>query len=280
MKAGRMPTPLTFKKRDTMKTEEDTFENRYICEARRTGKKSHEFPTPSSETAQAMCDANGWEFIRIYEPGSHADKPAAKPQTGDAPLSALQLKCLVTEARKTYNMLTEVGAISETFDAWRHEVVSQTVRREGLKMCQSSHYRKLLSAFRGLRGLEDPADSGKSRRQSREGGDTGERREQLIHLLSHELTSHAQRVQHPQTPDEEKWAAHASSKGGAITGAYLLSIARAKNAGTPLHDAECYIKLTSARLEELLFTLRNRIAAREGRGTAAGRNKKQGGKDT
>lgn len=242
--------------------------------------KSHEFPTPSNEAALAMCDAHGWECIRIYEPGSHADKPKAKPAAGDGPLSAKQLKCLVTEARKTFDALSNMGNISDTFDSWRHSVIYQAVRREGLKMCQSSHYRKLLSTFRAMRGAADPGGSpAKHRRQSREGGDTGERREQLMFLLAHELAAHAKRVENPQTPEEVKWAAMASTKGGVITEAYLLSIARAKNGGTTLHDTECLIKLTSARLEELVFTLRNRIAAREGRGETAQRNKKQSRKD-
>jgi hypothetical protein len=263
-----------------MKTQEDPFKNRYQCEARVTGKKSHEFATPSSDAARAMCDVHGWEFIRIYQPGSHADKLQAKPAAGNGPLSAKQLKCLVTEARKTFDALSKMGNISDTFDSWRHDVVYQTVRREGLKLCQSSHYRKLLSTFRAMRGTADPGGApAKHCRQSREGGDTGERREQLIFLLAHELASHAKRVENPQTPDEIKWAAMASSKGGVLTEAYLLTIARAKNAGTPLHDTECLIKLTSARLEELVFTLRNRISAREGRGETAKRNKKQSGKD-
>lgn len=264
-----------------MKTQNDQFENRFLCEARATGKKSHEFSTPSSDAARAMCDAHGWELIRIYQPGSHADKPQAKPAAGDGPLSAKQLKCLVTEARKTFDALSNMGNISDTFDSWRHSVVYQTVRREGLKLCQSSHYRKLLSTFRAMRGAADPGGSpAKHRRQSREGGDTGERREQLVFLLAHEMAEHAKRVENPQTLQEVKWAAYASTKGGVLTEAYLMAIARAKNAGTTLHDSECLIKLTSARLEELVFTLRNRISAREGRGKAAKRNKKQSGKDS
>lgn len=257
-------------------TAQDQFENKYICEAREAGKKSHEFGTPDGDTARAMCDAHGWEFIRIYQPGSHADRPKGTPQKGDPPLTAKQLKCLVTEARRTFDMLSNMGNIAETFDAWRHDTVYQAVRREGLSKCQNSHYRKLLSTFRRMRGAPDPGGQ-PTRRQSREGGDTMERREQLLALIAHELGSHARRVENPQTPQEVQWAAMASMKGGVINDAYLMSIARSKNPGVTLHEVGCLLLLTSAKLEQLLFTVKNRIAAREGRGEPAKRNKKQGG---
>ena len=261
-----------------MTTEEDQFENRYICEARETGKKSHEFATPDGVTARAMCDAHGWEFIRLYQPGSHADKPKTAPQLGDPPLTPKQKRCLVTEARITFAALSDMGIVADTFDAWRHDVVYQSVRREGLSKCQNSHYRKLLNIFREMRGAATGSKPA-NRRESREGGDTSERREQLIALLAHELGSHARRVENPQTPQEVQWAAMASTKGGVINEAYLISIARAKNPGVTLHDVGCLLLLTSSALQQLLFTLKNRIASREGRGDPAKRNKKQGGKN-
>lgn len=259
-------------------TTEEQFENRYVCEARETGKKSHEFATPSHAAARAMCDAHGWEFIRIYQPGSVADRPKNAPQAGDPPLTGKQKRCLVTEARFTFDALSNMGVITDTFDDWRHDVVYQAVRREGLSACQNSHYRKLLNLFREMRGaaVSKPAN----RKQSREGGDTSERREQLISLIAHELGSHARRVENPQTPQEVQWAAMASTKGGVINEAYLMSIAKAKNPSVTLHDVGCLLLLTSSSLEQLLFTLKNRIASREGRGDAAKRNKKQGGKDS
>ena len=260
-----------------MTTLEDPFNNRYQCEAREAGKKSFIFGTPDEEAARAMCDAHGWEMIRVFEPGSHADKPKRQPQVGDPPLTGKQIRCLVTEARYTFDALSNMGNIADTFDSWRHDVVYQTVRREGLTKCQNSHFRKLLSTFRAMRGAADPGGKAPNRKQSREGGDTSERREQLLALIAHELGSHARRVENPQTEQEVRFAAYASTKGGVLNEAYLLSIARAKNAGTMIHDTGCLIKLTSARLEELLFTLKNRIASREGRGAAKNRNKKQRG---
>jgi hypothetical protein len=70
--------------------------------------------------------------------------------------------------------------------------------------------------------------------------------------------------------------AYASIKGGVINEAYLMAIAKAKNPGHTLYDSGCLLKLPASRLEQLLFTLRNRIAAREGRGDSSKRNKGQG----
>lgn len=253
--------------------------NKYICEARNPGAKTHEFRTPDEDSARAMCDVHGWEYIRCYEPGSHADRPKDAVVKGDRGLTPLQKKCLVTEARKTWDHLTRLGLTDDTFDTWRRELVKTTVGLRGLSACQNRHYRKLLSTFRAARGAEDPGGKiGKPRRQSGEGGDTLERREQLIVLLAHELQNHARRVEDPKTETEVRWAACASMKGGVICESYLMAIAKGKNSGTPLVDMGCLIKLTAARLEELLFTLRNRIMAREGRGDVTKRNKKQGGK--
>jgi len=247
---------------------------RFRCEARKPGRKSFEFATVDMETGRAVCDAQGWEYIRCYEVGSDSDRPATKPAKGDKPLSTLQMRCLVTEANKTWKHLSNMGVITDLFDEWRHNQVWACVRRDGLKACSSSHYRKLLSHFRSLRGAADPGGQvGKS--WSREGGDTEERRTQILRALAAELGHHARRVEKPQTPAECHIAAIANEKGGVINEDYLMSIARAKNPGTTLHDTGCLIKLPASRLEHLLFTLRNRIAAREGRGETKKRNKGQ-----
>ncbi len=243
----------------------------YHCEATAPGQPSHTFPTVDHATAAAMCAANGWDLIRVYAPGSASDIPATAPPKGDGPLSRKQRTCLVTEASKTFKMLAALGLATGTFDTWRHEQVQAAVRRPGLSACQNSHYKKLLAHFRSLRG--GPADPAPARPWSREGGDTHERREQLLRSLDHELGAHARRIQRPESPAEAALAATAATKGGVITEAYLLTIARAKNPSAPLQDIGCLITLTAAKLEQLLFTLRNRIAAREGRGDSAKRNK-------
>lgn len=247
---------------------------RYVCEARVPGKKSFEFPTVDGETARAVCDASGWELIRVYEKGGDSDRRPDAPVKGDRPLSKKQLQTLVIEAQKTHRALSRMGVVTDIFDDWRHAQVWACVRREGLSKCLSSHYRKLLIHFRALRGETTMGAEG-GRKWSSEGGDTGERREQLLAALAAELGQHARRVDKPATEAECRMAAHAIGKGGVITEAYLLAIAKAKNPGQTLVDAGCLLKLPASRLEQLLYTLRNRIAAREGRGETKNRNKNQ-----
>ena len=257
-----------------MKTQNSTPQNSHICEAREPGQPSHEFPTIDAATARCLCDAMGWEFIRVYKPGKASDIPNSAPAKGDAPLSAKQRTCLVTEANKTWRQLSNMGVIAETFNDWRHAQVYACVRREGLSKCQSSHYKKLLNHFRSLRGVETPHLS-QYGKQSNEGGDTADRRQQIILLIARELGSHARRIDKPMTEQESQCAAHAIAKGGAINEAYMLAIAKAKNPGHTLVDSGCLIKLPASRLEQLHFTLRNRIASREGRGESKNRNKNQ-----
>ncbi|MEI6605127.1 MAG: hypothetical protein WCP35_07445 [Verrucomicrobiota bacterium] len=246
----------------------------YLCEARKPGQASHHFAVVSGDAARALCDLNGWELIRVYEPGKDSDRPESRPAKGDGPLSKKQLTCLVTEANKTWRQQSNMGLIAETFAEWRHAQVYAQVRREGLSKCQSSHYLKLLDHFRSMRGEKTRgAWSGGQRRQSREGGDTAERRDQVIHHIAAELGRHAAVVEDPKTMAESVCAAHATMKGGVIGEEYLMAIARGKNPGQSLVDVGCLIKLPASRLEQLLYTLRNRIAAREGRGVAAKRNK-------
>lgn len=257
-----------------MKTLNENPENRYLCEARVPGKKSHEFPCVDGEAARAVCDAMGWELIRVYQPGGDSDRPAHKPVKGERPLSAAQLKALVTEASRSHRALRQMGVVTDSFDDWRHAQVWACVRREGLTKCLGSHYSKLLAHFRSLRGAPSAAAAGGGR-QSREGGDTLQRREQVIYQLGQELALHARIVENPANEEEVKLAAHASMKGGVIGEEYLMAIAKAKNPGQPLVDTADLIKLPASRLEQLLYTLRNRIAAREGRGDAKNRNKRQ-----
>lgn len=252
----------------------------YICEARAPGRaRSHEFPTVDADTARAMCDANGWEFIRLYAPGSDSDRPADQPARGaDRPLTNKQIKALVTEARRTYDALRALGVAGQTFEAWRHAVVHATVRRAGLRQCANRHYAALRRTFRELRGAAPGPKAAASRRQSREGGDTMERREQLMHRIANQLGLHAKRVESPITQADMACAAAATLKGGPITEQYMLAIARAKNRAETFEDAGDLLKLPASKLEQLLWTITNRIAAREGRGDPADRNKKQRGK--
>lgn len=249
---------------------------RYACEARQTGKKSFHFDTIDGEVAKAVCDANGWELIRVYEKDGDSDRPAKQSGKGDPPLSRKQISTLIIESGKAWQQQKGLGLTDQDQTDWRHEQVWTVVKRKGLSHCQNSHYRKLLSHFRTLRGVKDPGGK-PTGKWSKEGGDSVERREQLMILLAKELGEHARRVQDPRTNYEMGLALAAQAKGGPVNEAYLLHLAKAKNPGQTLHDIGCLLKLPASRLEHLLFTLRNRIAAREGRGDSGNRDKKQKG---
>jgi hypothetical protein len=250
----------------------------YKCEARATGKPSHEFATPDGDTARAMCDAHGWEFIRLYAPGGDSDRPASQPTKGDPALSRAQVRCLAIEAGKAFKLLDALDlADGMGADDWRHAQVQTVTQRDGLSQCQNSHYLKLLRHFKALRG-DKSGGPDLSGRQSGEGGDTLERREAVLRLLAMELGSHARRVTTPAGFEEVKLSDHAHTKGGPIGEGYLLALARGKNPGVTLTELGALITLPASRLEQLHTTLRNRIAAREGRGTTKGRNKGQRGK--
>lgn len=254
-------------------------ETPYLCEARKTGRKSFEFPTVNGEVARAVCDANGWEFIRVYQPGGDSDRPKGFQPKGTRGLSKKQITVLAREAQQTHRALTNMGVVTDSFDDWRHAQVWACVRREGLRDCDGSHYMRLLGHFRELRG-EKTVGYVSNKRQSREGGDTLERRQQLIHQLAYELGHHARKVDKPATPLEQRCADHAIAKGGKIGEQYLVKIAAAKNPGQSIADVGDFIKLPASRLEQVLYTLRNRIAAREGRGDATKRDKKQKGRES
>jgi predicted NAD-dependent protein-ADP-ribosyltransferase YbiA (DUF1768 family) len=249
----------------------DEFPMEYICEASEAGKPSFEFPTIDHDTARSVCDASGWEFIRCYKKGGDSDRKPA-PGKNEKPLSKAQIKALQTEGSRAWRHETKLGLTSLDYNTWRHQEVWKCVRREGLSECHNGQYTKLSNHFRLIRGANTKAEPQK---WSKEKDDTDERRMHIIRQLATTLAHHARRVEKPQTQEESQWAAHANIKGGVITEAYLMKMAQGKNPAESLTDTGDLIKLPASRLEQLLWTLNNRIAAREGRGDPGKRNKKQ-----
>lgn len=255
--------------------EEDPFPMNYICEAREPGKPSFEFPTMDHDTARAVCDASGWEFIRCYQKGGDSDRKLTKANKNtDKPLSRDQIKSLQVEGNRAWKHETKLGLTTDSYDAWRHAQVWKCVRREGLSDCTNSMYVKILNHFRTLRGASTKAAPQK---WSKEKDDTDERRMHIIRSIATVMGHHARRVENPQTQEESRCAAFATMKGGVINEAYLMVIAQRKNPAEVLRDTGDLIKLPASRLEQLLWTITNRIAAREGRGDTENRNKKQSG---
>ena len=262
------------------------------------GAVSHKLNSPDEECARATCDAMNWRFdgpllgtvgVKDEQEGEEWKKPpvTAEPSrkkgkatgghrhrrhrdTGNPPLTAKQIQALAILARQAFDHLEEYGLVedegktkSARFDSFRRRVQTETVGKDSLRKCRNNDFRPLKAEFLKLAGRkwEDPKviETGK---QSKAKEDSMERRQQLMHLMKRELAVHEVKVTKPSTPTDERKAAVAMKKGGPITEAYLVSIARAQNKGTPLADFSALIALPVSRLEPLLFTLRNRIKAR------------------
>jgi len=250
-------------------------EARWICEAQQPGKKSHEFETAGPDAAHAYCDVMGWELLRVYQEGSDSDRPLGTRNKPSRPLSQRQVIALAAEAQQTHRFLIRAGIDVPVFDDWRHSVVSQAIGKPSFKDITNAQFMKVRNAFRELRGAAPLGSSYDAKRQTREAGDTLETRSRAMHMLAQSLGTHARVVSNPATPDEELASAHAQKKGGAIGIPYMIALATAKNRGQQIKDIDDLVKLPTSRLEQLFYTLRNRIAAREGRGDKDKRNKSQ-----
>lgn len=166
------------------------------------------------------------------------------------------LNILITQA---WNYQTSHGATSETLTDWRHEQCFLAVRVPGLSSALQKHYRGLKAHFQVMAGngnFNDLVLAGKPTRAHAE-DDTYQNRQIRIHQIKTELATHAANM------------AHAPEK--TITLAYITAIAQAQYKKDKLD----IIQLTHRQLTQLHYTLRNRIAAREGRGKTANRNKSQ-----
>ncbi len=238
-------------------------ERRWICEAQKPGRASHEFETFGEEAARAMCDLNGWDFIRCYQEGSHSDRPEKLKPVAVLVVSAQQVKCLIIEAQQTYRARSKLGIEQPAFDEWRAQELRDVAKVDSFKILPNAKFMKVRNHFRHLRGASALGNSYDAKRQSRERGDTLETRQQQMYLIAQALGEHARIM-------ETKMMQSAT-----ITVGYLLTIARAKNKGQTIGDIDDLVKLPTSRLEQLLFTIKNRIAAKEGRGDKSNRNKGQ-----
>lgn len=243
---------------------------RWFCEAQRPGADPHVFETFGEDAARALCDVSGWEFLRAWREGGHGDRPeraTPEPVPGGRHCTLRQVQALILEAKATWDLHQSLLGDLPAFDEWRATQLGFVISGlSSFRRIPAIYYNRVKDHFRLLRGLPPAYPGGAHRKQSGERGDTLEGREQLLHVLAGELGGHARRAE---------GNAVCQAKGGAITEAYLLAIARAKNKGHDIRDTGDLLKLPVSRLEELLYTLRNRIAAREGRGNPENRNKGQ-----
>ncbi|MBB5351086.1 hypothetical protein HNR46_001320 [Haloferula luteola] len=194
--------------------------------------------------------------------------PTSREKTFPGGLSKAQKSRLAQEAAKAFEvqdragLIDRVPALSESAnrDTWRRAQQQESVGKSSLRDCQNRDFRPLMAHWLTLQGRDAEAfrthmRSGRVKDHGAR-GDTHEAREDWRALILKELGTHAIRMA----------AAH---RDDLITAAYVESEARRKYPRTPMRD------LTHAQLRVLFFHIRNRIAAREGRGRTRNRNKSQ-----
>ena len=161
---------------------------------------------------------------------------------------------------------------SARLKAWRHAQQIACTGLGSLCECENNHYRALRDHFRLLAGLDvsydDLTRTGRVWVQGTE-DDTHEAREEYRTLILTALIEHGNRISETHRAYDATVAAKVRENGGMITNGYVVALAKGKCAGKPLD------RLTARQLYEILCTVKNRISAREGRGTSRTRNKSQ-----
>lgn len=244
------------------------------------------FPSENREAAEAYCLMHDLEIQESRNQNQETSEPSY--YKGNALLSKKQKAVICQLAAAVFNDLDKMGLIeaegktkAQRLTNWRRDQVKKSVGQDSLTTCRNDHYRRISDWFSSLTGVDYTKHGNPQHKctgpQTNQRGDTMERREQLIKLIEQDLNEHLRVCQDPKGMKEIAASQVADVKGGPIGEGYLMSIAKAKNARAGLSDMASLITLPAAKLEQLHFTLRNRIAAREGRGTPSSRNKRQRG---
>lgn len=211
---------------------------------------------------------------------------AASRDHAGAPLSKLQKARISQTARAAFDHQDALGLVelplsmsdSARFTAWRRAQQLDAVGRESLTACGNNHYRSLMAHFLTLQGKDAKAFGYHLRtgRVKDRGAleDTHENRETQRKLIMDELLAHGHRCDPRHASYDAPLAEKVEASGGLITAHYIIAIAKRQCKGRSLDS------LTAEELKNLHFTTRNRIAAREGRGNAANRNKGQRSKSS
>lgn len=211
------------------------------------------------------------------EAGRAAARPA--PDMGK-PLSNRQKAALASLARRAFEHQDNLGLVeaegkstSARFGNWRHAQTMEAVGISSLRECGNNHYRKIRAHFLLLLGEWDESFATTMRTgkvwQKGPDSDTHEKREEYRALMLESLIRHGRRCDPRSADYNADVAARVAAKGGMIHHGYVIALAKDKCKGKPLDT------LTAHQLFQILCTLNNRISAREGRGSAGSRNKKQ-----
>lgn len=214
-----------------------------------------------------------------------AVRKGVSKKTGN--MKPAEIKPLVILARQAFDFQRDLGNLDDAtkFDAWRRDEVMKAVEKPGLSACDHADFRPVRAHFALLCGkdeaaLDDLLSSGKTRDHAAP-DDTWENRRNVVHLIREAIGFHvifAETSEAEIVEKQHKELGHWRSiqaNGGPIREGYALAVARKKHNLAIRSIDELTDKLTHRQLEQLHYTITNRIAAKEGRGNKANRNKSQ-----
>jgi hypothetical protein len=169
-------------------------------------------------------------------------------------LSKAEIQPLAIEAKRAYDMQKEHGLLEagESFDTWRRRQVLEATGGKAAGLSKASHgqFRAILATFLALQGRDIASyktsmRTGQAPAPRATPAETIEDREQARNLLDHVMMATGYRQP------------------------YVMAVSKGK------FGTGNYAALNAAQLMELVYTLRNRANARDGKGKAANRNKSQ-----
>jgi hypothetical protein len=193
-------------------------------------------------------------------------RPCAPEKTWDnealvwskAPLSNLQKSRLAQLAAQAYKAQKYLDV---PLDEWRRAEQEIACGKSSLRDCTQTHFLSLVAHFQALAGDTTSAKNTWKSTGRVKGStilhDTHENRHAAMANILQELKDHKERL--------AQWK---SDPPAPITYPYVLAIVKNQHK-KPIDE------LTAAQLQRLLFTVVNRITAREGRGKTKDRNKSQ-----
>jgi len=218
-------------------------------------------------------------------PAKAAQKPRKATSGGPrGNMKPTEIRPLAILARQAFDFQISLGNLDADthHDAWRREQVMAAVNKPGLSACDHTDFLPVRAHFALLAGrdekaLDDLVRTGKARDHAAP-GDTWENRRQVVHLIREDIGYHVILAETPEADVDPKqraqWKA-IQAAGGPIREGYALAVARNKYKAQPRSIDDLTDRLTVRQLEQLLYTIRNRIAAKEGRGERGNRNKSQ-----
>lgn len=182
-------------------------------------------------------------------------------------MTPAEIKPLILAAKSAFERMSDLGLIEagETFENWRHEQCLAAVGKPGLRACHHGDFQDLLSHFYTLSGDTERAyaaamKTGKPTDHAKP-GDSWEIRRIFANQIATAITRH-------------------TATGGRIGVGYLVTLVRRKTRRPTLTlgtdwEAGLVERCTTDQLDQIRSTVINRIAAADGIGAPATRNKSQ-----